>query len=246
MIIIPAIDIKDGHCVRLKKGNMAEETIFSNSPREVARKWFSEGAELIHIVDLDGAVHGKPINKEIIISISKDSKDRQIQVGGGIRTFEDAKRYLEKEVSRVVLGTNAVENPDLVAKISFNYPNRVVLSVDCLGGYVMTNGWVKGTEIKPIEVLKEYEEFPLAAVIFTDISRDGMMTGPNINATFELISHSNLPIIASGGVSNLKQIETLTKKSDKTNNLYGLICGRSLYEGAFSLKDAINTAKKRQ
>lgn len=241
MIVIPAIDIKEGKCVRLREGRMSEETIFSDDPSSVAIKWFEEGAEFIHIVDLDGAIKGKPTNKKMILSIIKTLPGKSVQLGGGIRSYEEAKIYLESGVERIVIGTKAVTDPNLVSKICSEFPERVVLAVDVLDGYVKTQGWVEETAIKPKDLLRRYNHYPFAAVVYTDISRDGMMSGVNIEATFDFASDSKFPVIASGGVSSLEQIKSLSEVSNQVS-ISGVICGRSLYEGAFTLKEAIETA----
>ncbi len=240
MIVIPAIDIKDGKCVRLKEGKMSQQTIFSDDPSSVAQKWFEEGAELIHIVDLDGAIKGKPVNRSIILSIIKATPDKSIQLGGGIRSYEEANFYLDSGVERIVIGTKAVTDSALISRICSKFPERVVLAVDVLDGYVKTQGWVEDTRIKPKDLLRRYYHYPFAAVVYTDISKDGMMNGVNIEATFDFASESKFPVIASGGVSSLEQIKNLSQTFNQIS-IAGVICGRALYEGVFTLKEAINS-----
>lgn len=240
MLVIPAIDLKEGKCVRLREGKMDEETIFSEDPLSTAGSWFSQGAELLHIVDLDGAINGKPVNHEIIYSIASEFPQKRIQVGGGIRNFDSASNYLEKGIERVIMGTSAVEDPDMLKAFCNRYPQRLVLGIDALEGLVKTQGWLKGSEITPSDLVKKFEEDPVAAIIFTDISKDGMMMGPNIEATTELAQQTNIPVIASGGVSSLDHIKQLADQK----TISGVICGRALYEEAFTYSDVLEILKK--
>ena len=202
MLVIPAIDLKEGECVRLREGKMEEETIFSDDPISTDASWFTQGAELLHMVDLDGAVSGKPLNQEIIFNIASQFPDKRIQIGGGIRNFQSASQYLDKGIERVIMGTSAVENPEMLREFCNLYPHRLVLGVDALDGQVKTQGWLKGSSISPLELIKKFDGEPIAAVIFTDISKDGMMSGPNVKATLELAQQTDIPVIASGGAGN--------------------------------------------
>ena len=235
MLVIPAIDRKEGKCVRLREGKMDEETIFSDDPLSTAASWFSQGAELLHIVDLDGAVSGKPMNQEIIFDIASQFPEKRIQIGGGIRNFQSATQYLEQGIERVIMGTAAVEDPEMLREFCNSYPNRLVLGIDALHGQVKTQGWLKGSSITPLELVKDFDGEPIAAVIFTDISKDGMMSGPNVNATLELAKQTDIPVIASGGVSSLEHLKQLSYE----NILFGAICGRALYESAFTYSEAL-------
>lgn len=235
MLVIPAIDLKEGKCVRLREGKMDEETIFSDDPLSTAASWFSQGAELLHIVDLDGAVSGKPMNQEIIFDIASQFPEKRIQIGGGIRNFQSATQYLEQGIERVIMGTAAVEDPEMLREFCKSYPNRLVLGIDALHGQVKTQGWLKGSSITPLELVKDFDGEPIAAVIFTDISKDGMMSGPNVNATLELAKQTDIPVIASGGVSSLEHLKQLSND----NILFGAICGRALYESAFTYSEAL-------
>ena len=235
MLVIPAIDLKGGKCVRLREGKMEEETIFSDDPLSTATSWFSQGAELLHIVDLDGAVSGKPINQEIIFDIASQFPEKRIQIGGGIRNFQSASQYLEQGIERVIMGTAAVEDPDMLREFCNSYPNRLVLGIDALHGQVKTQGWLKDSSITPLELVKDFDGEPIAAVIFTDISKDGMMSGPNVYATLELAKQTDIPVIASGGVSSLEHLKQLSNE----NILFGAICGRALYESAFTYSEAL-------
>ena len=240
MIVIPAIDLKNGKCVRLREGKMDEETIFSEDPISTAGSWFSQGAEILHIVDLDGAVEGKPMNQEIIFSIIAEFPEKRIQIGGGIRSFESASEYLNEGIERVIMGTSAVEEPDMLKDFCSKFPNRLVLGIDALDGVVKTQGWLKGSGISPSELIKKFEDDPIAAIIFTDISKDGMMIGPNIEATSDLANQTKIPVIASGGVSSLDHIIQLEDKK----NISGVICGRALYEKAFTYEDVLEVLGK--
>ena len=235
MLVIPAIDLKEGKCVRLREGKMDEETIFSDDPLSTAASWFSQGAELLHIVDLDGAVSGKPMNQEIIFDIASQFPEKRIQIGGGIRNFQSATQYLEQGIERVIMGTAAVEDPEMLREFCNSYPNRLILGIDALYGQVKTQGWLKGSSITPLELVKDFDGEPIAAVIFTDISKDGMMSGPNVNATLGLAKQIDIPVIASGGVSTLEHLKELSNE----NILYGAICGRALYENAFTYSEAL-------
>ena len=235
MLVIPAIDLKEGKCVRLREGKMDEETIFSDDPLSTAASWFSQGAELLHIVDLDGAVSGKPMNQEIIFDIASQFPQKRIQIGGGIRNFQSATQYLDQGIERVIMGTAAVEDPEMLREFCNSYPNRLVLGIDALHGQVKTQGWLKGSSITPSKLVKDFDGEPIAAVIFTDISKDGMMSGPNVNATLELAKQTDIPVIASGGVSSLEHLKQLSND----NILFGAICGRALYESAFTYSEAL-------
>ena len=239
MLVIPAIDLKDGKCVRLREGKMHEETIFSEDPLSTASSWFAQGAELLHIVDLDGAVQGKPVNHEIVFKIASQFPDKRIQIGGGIRNFDTALNYLEQGIERVIMGTSAVEDPDLLKDFCKQYPERVVLGIDALNGIVKTQGWLKGSEVTPSDLVKDFEGDSIAAIIFTDISKDGMMIGPNIAATSDLARQTVIPVIASGGVSSLEHISQLVKEKI----ISGVICGRALYENSFTYQEAMKASE---
>lgn len=240
MLVIPAIDLKDGKCVRLREGKMDQETIFSEDPLSIAESWFAQGAELLHIVDLDGAIQGKPVNHKIIFEVAARFHDKRIQVGGGIRNFESASKYLENGLERVIVGTSAVEDPSMLRSFCKNYPNRLVLGIDARDGLVKTQGWLQGSNITPADLVKNFEGEPIAAIIFTDISKDGMMSGPNIDATLDLARKTDIPVIASGGVSCLEHIVELANE----DIFEGVICGRALYENSFTFEEASEVIKK--
>ena len=235
MKVIPAIDIKNGKCVRLEEGDMNKETIYSKDVLEISKKWIDQGAEILHIVDLDGAVTGKSINSDLILKITKTFGNKVIQVGGGIRELTTASKYLDNGVDRIIIGTQAVKNVSFIRQLCDSYPNRIILGVDAKEGLIRTKGWKEKTEIKALDLVRRYNNFPLSAIIYTDISRDGMMSGVNLESTLEISRNANVPVIASGGISNLEQINQLTS----SGLIYGAISGRAIYEGAFDLQEAI-------
>jgi len=241
MKIIPAVDIKEGKCVRLKQGIASAKTIFSDKPEEMAKRWYELGAERIHIVDLDGAFSGKPINFDIIEKIVK-SVPAEIEVGGGIRNIETIKRYISIGVKYVILGTIAIKSPDVLIEATQRYPKKIILGIDAKDGRVAVEGWIKGSELTPIEIAKRFENYEIASIIYTDIKRDGMKTGPNIEATKKLASSTNIPIIASGGVATIEDIKKIIDLS--SYGIEGIIIGRALYDGDIDLKEAIKIARK--
>jgi phosphoribosylformimino-5-aminoimidazole carboxamide ribotide isomerase len=233
MLILPAIDLRGGKCVRLKQGDYNQETVFGDDPVAMARRWISEGARALHLVDLDGAKEGKPVNGPVIRRIV-ESVDVPCQVGGGLRTEADIKATLEIGVARVVLGTRALQDPAWVRQMAQEYPRRIVLGLDARDGKVATDGWLHTTERSVLDVAREFANWPLYAIVFTDITRDGMMRGPNVHALAELAAAVPLPVIASGGVTTLENVRDLKKK-----NLFGCIIGRALYEGQIDLSTVL-------
>ena len=242
MLIIPAIDIKGGKCVRLRRGQMSTAKVFSDSPLEIVKSWVSQGAQLIHVIDLDGAKNGLPINDNIIKKIVRSFNEIDFQVGGGIRNIQSASSYLEAGASRIILGTQAIKEPSLIKKLCSLYPGRIVLAVDFYKGKIKKSGWAEGTNLTPEEVIRLFSSLPLAAIVITDISRDGMMNGPNISVTLDLASLSSIPVIVSGGIANLDHIKKIISANSE-NRISGVICGRSLYEKSFSLEEAIKVTK---
>ena len=242
MLIIPAIDIKGGKCVRLRRGQMSTAKVFSDSPLEIVKSWVSQGAQLIHVIDLDGAKNGLPINDNIIKKIVRSFNEIDFQVGGGIRNIQSAASYLEAGVAKIILGTQAIKEPSLIKKLCSLYPGRIVLAVDFYKGKIKKSGWAEGTNLTPEKVIRLFSSLPLAAIVITDISRDGMMNGPNISVTLELASLSSIPVIVSGGIANLDHIKKIISANSE-NRISGVICGRSLYEKSFSLEEAIKVTK---
>ena len=240
MIVIPAIDIKQGRCVRLLQGEMDKETVFSDDPSAMAVRWETEGAELIHVVDLDGAVEKRPRNLEAIRRIVENCRV-PIQVGGGIRDMETIRMYLELGVSRVVIGSEAINNPALVDDACGEFPDRIVVGIDARNGMVAIEGWTKTTRVSAIDLGKRFEAKGVAAINFTDIQRDGMRSGPNIEATREFARSVAIPVVASGGVSAMEDIRNLAPLAG--DGVVGVITGRALYDGSLDLKTAIDYLK---
>ena len=236
MIIIPAIDLKDGQCVRLRKGIMEDTTVFSNNPTEMASKWVAEGARRLHLVDLNGAFEGKPINADCVNEITKSFPDLPVQIGGGIRDLQTANAYIEAGISYLIIGTMAVTNPDFVEKLCDEFPNKIIVGLDANNGLVATDGWAKQTDIDVVELSKKYEQFGVNSIVYTDIARDGMMQGVNVEATANLAKKTSIPIIASGGITNLDDIAALLKNAH--HGIMGAITGRAIYEGQLDFNDA--------
>ena len=240
MIIIPAIDIKDGKCVRLFQGRMDTETVFSDDPAAMAKRWENEGAELIHVIDLDGAVEKGPRNIDSIKEIVKNVS-APIQVGGGIRNENTIKRFLDLGVKRVIIGTEAIQNPDLVKDACKAFPEQIIVGIDARNGFVAIDGWTKTTKVEAVHLAKQFEDCGVAAINFTDIHRDGMQTGPNLDETRRLAEAVSIPVIASGGVATVEDIKNLLPL--RKVGVVGVITGRALYDGSLSLKKAIHISK---
>ncbi len=240
MIVIPAVDIKNGKCVRLLQGRMDSETIFSEDPAAMAQKWEAEGAELIHVVDLDGAVEKSPKNLAVIKSILQRIRV-PIQVGGGIRSMDTVRMFLDLGVKRVVIGTEAIKNPELVAEACRCFPGQIVVGIDARDGLVAIEGWTQTTTIRAIDLAKGFEDVGVSAINFTDIRRDGMQTGPNLAATRSLAEAISIPVVASGGVSTIEDIINLLPL--EAVGVQGVITGKALYAGTLDLKKAIETAR---
>jgi phosphoribosylformimino-5-aminoimidazole carboxamide ribotide isomerase len=236
MIIIPAIDIRGGKCVRLKQGRLEDETVYSEDPAAVARKWADDGAELIHVIDLDGAFAKRAQNIGAIRRILHQI-DVPIQLGGGIRRRETIQMFLDMGVQRVIVGTEAIENPGFLRDACTEFPNRMVLAIDARNGYVAVDGWTHTTRVKALDLSRQFEDCGLAAVNFTDIHRDGMQTGPNIKEIQKLADSIAVPVVASGGVSTIKDIQHLLPL--RSLGVVGVIVGKALYTGSLNLKEAI-------
>lgn len=242
MQIIPAIDLKGGNCVRLQQGEMDKETRFSENPAEVARHWEALGASLLHIVDLDGAVGGKPHNEDAINQILK-AVTIPLQLGGGIRSLKTIEHYLTLGLKRIVLGTVAHKQPELVEEACRKFPNQIVVGIDARDGRVAVEGWTETTTNRTLDLVKDLEEKGVAAIVFTDIKRDGMMGGPNVESTRELAEATRIPLIASGGVTTLDHIRALL--TIESSGVEGIIIGRALYEKTIDLKEAIKLVNKK-
>jgi phosphoribosylformimino-5-aminoimidazole carboxamide ribotide isomerase len=240
MLVIPAIDLKEGRCVRLEQGLMEKDTVYSDDPGAQARSWQEQGGELLHIVDLDGAFAGVPKNKAAIEAIVR-AVDIPTELGGGIRDLSTIEAYLALGIDRVILGTVAKENPALVAEACAKFPGRIVVGIDAKDGLVAVRGWAEVTEKKATELAKEMEGFGVSAIIYTDIARDGMLQGPNIEATGTLAEAISIPVIASGGVSSLQDIRNLLAIEAK--GVAGVITGKAIYTGSLDLREAVRIAK---
>ena len=227
MIVIPAIDLKDGRCVRLRQGDMAAETVYSSDVPAVARRWQEQGARLIHVVDLNGAVDGEPRNLPEIQSIV-ETVSVKVQVGGGIRHIDTVRRYLATGISRVVLGTAALTDRIFLERACKEFPRRILLGLDASDGKVAVRGWTSVSETKAIDLLKELSDYELGAVIYTDIARDGMLGGPNIQALREVVERSSFPVIASGGITRLEDLRAIRSLGPRVE---GAIVGKALYDG---------------
>ena len=236
MILYPAIDLKDGKAVRLLRGDMNKSTVFNDSPVDQALSFIGQHCQWLHLVDLNGAFSGKPINAEAVEEILQNC-NIPIQLGGGIRNLETIEMWLSKGLERVILGTVAVENPSLVKIAASKYPGRIAVGIDARNGRVATDGWANNTDISATELAKQFENDGVSAVIYTDIDRDGAMMGPNLSATAEMANAVSIPVIASGGVSSLQDLEALR---DCGAQLNGVISGRALYDHKFSIEQALD------
>ncbi len=242
MNLYPAIDLKDGNCVRLLRGEMDAATVFNDNPGAQAKQFVDDGCEWVHIVDLNGAFEGKPANADAVMQIvtAVDGK-AQTQLGGGIRTFETIQYWLDAGISRVILGTIALRDPDFVIEACKRFPAQVAVGIDARDGYVAVEGWAEVSDMKVLDLAMKFEDAGVAAIIFTDISKDGAMEGPNLAATVDLAKAISTPVILSGGVSSMKDIEEV--KAAEVPGLDGAISGRAIYDGKINVADAMNVLK---
>ena len=244
MLIIPAIDLKDGRCVRLKQGDMSTATVFSDDPVAMAKHWAAQGAKRLHVVDLNGAVAGRPKNEKVIRDIVAAVGDRlAVQLGGGIRDLDTIESYIDAGVTLVVIGTAAVKNPGFLSDAAYAFPGHIIAGLDAKDGKVAVEGWSKMTGHDVVDLAKKYEEFGIEALIYTDIGRDGMLTGVNIEATLKLAQAIKTPIIASGGLNSVQDVQAVCQKL-VPEGIIGAIAGRALYEGKLDLKQAQAAADK--
>src|SRR4030043_1526060 len=241
MIVIPAVDLKDGRCVRLSQGRMDQESVYSEHPVQMAKHWESKGAERLHVVDLNGAVMGRPFHRSLIKEITR-SVQIPIEVGGGIRDLDTIGDYLSSGVRWVILGTAAFQNRSLIEEACHRFPERVILGIDAKGGRVAIQGWNEVVSLEAIALAKQFEGKGLSAIIFTDIERDGMSTGLNFQSTRNLARAISIPVIASGGVSGIEEIEHLM--AIESDGVIGVIVGRALYTGLIALEEAIRVVKR--
>ena len=244
MLIIPAIDLKDGRCVRLKQGDMTTATVFSDDPVAMARHWAAQGARRLHIVDLNGAVAGRPKNEKVIRAIiAALGEQAQIQVGGGIRDLDTIESYLDAGVTWIVVGTAAVKNPGFLSDACYAFPGHVIAGLDAREGKVAVEGWSKMTGHDVVDLAKKFEDYGIEALIYTDIGRDGMMGGINIDATLRLAQATKTPLIASGGLNSVQDVREVCERL-APEGIIGAIAGRALYEGKLDLKQAQAAADK--
>jgi phosphoribosylformimino-5-aminoimidazole carboxamide ribotide isomerase len=245
MLLIPAIDLKDGHCVRLKQGDMDQVTVFSEDPAEMARHWLQQGARRLHLVDLNGAFAGKPKNESAVkaivravqeFALANDIEEIPVQLGGGIRDLDTIERYLDDGISYIIVGTAAVKNPGFLHDACGAFPGHIIVGLDAKDGKVATDGWSKLSGHEVIDLAKKFEGYGVESIVYTDIGRDGMMGGVNIEATVRLAQAVKIPVIASGGVHDIKDVEALCAVQDE--GIEGVICGRSIYEGSLDLATA--------
>ncbi len=236
MLIIPAIDLKDGKCVRLRQGDMDQETVFSDDPVAMAARWVEAGARRIHLVDLNGAFAGEPKNAHVVEAICKAYPDLPMQVGGGIRDEETIQTYLDAGVQYVIIGTKAVTAPHFVNDICLEFPGHIIVGLDAKDGKVAVDGWSKLSKHDIFDMAKHFEHDGVEAIVYTDISRDGMMSGVNVESTRKLAQHVNIPVIASGGITNIDDIRALSEVANE--GISGAITGRAIYEGSLDFVEA--------
>ena len=237
MLLIPAIDLKDGKCVRLRQGRMEDDTVFSDDPVAIAKRWVDAGARRLHIVDLNGAFEGRPVNAEAVQGIVEVCKAANVpvQLGGGIRDEDTVQNYLDLGVSYCIIGTKAVKAPHFVSDICLNFPGHIIVGLDAKDGKVAIDGWSKLSRHDVIDIARKFEEDGVEAIVYTDISRDGMMSGVNVEATVKLAQSIHIPVIASGGITNLDDIAALCEVADE--GIMGAITGRAIYEGTLDFAE---------
>ena len=236
MLIIPAIDLKDGQCVRLRQGMMEDSTVFSDEPVAVARRWVEAGCRRLHLVDLNGAFAGEPVNGDVVTAIAAAWPELPIQIGGGIRNLETIEHYVRAGVSYVIIGTRAVKEPTFVAEACSAFPGRIIVGLDARDGLVATDGWAEVSTLHATDLARRFESDGVSAIVYTDIARDGMMQGVNVEATLAMARASSIPVIASGGITNLDDIRALNEVASQ--GICGAITGRAIYEGTLDVTEA--------
>ncbi len=237
MLLIPAIDLKDGRCVRLRQGDLDDATVFSEDPASMASQWLDQGARRLHLVDLNGAVAGKPKNEAPIKAIlDAVGDDIPVQIGGGIRDLDTIERYLDAGISYVIIGTAAVKNPGFLQDACGAFPGQIIVGLDARDGKIATDGWSKLTRHDVLDLAKKFEDYGCEAIIYTDIGRDGMLSGVNVEATVRLAQHVRIPVFASGGIAGIRDIEALCAVEEE--GVEGAILGRSIYEGTLNFQAA--------
>ena len=238
MLMIPAIDLKDGKCVRLRKGVMDDSTVFSDDPVSMAKKWLDQGARRLHLVDLNGAFAGEPVNGDVVMAISKAYPTLPIQIGGGIRSAQTIEHYLNAGVQYVIIGTKAVKEPDFVTDMCKAFEGHIIVGLDAKNGLVATDGWAEVSSLQATDLAKRFEQDGVSSIVYTDIDRDGMMQGVNVEATVAMAKASSLPVIASGGITDIADIRALLAASDEGAGICGAITGRAIYEDTLDLAEA--------
>lgn len=236
MLIIPAIDLKDGQCVRLRQGLMDDSTVFSDDPVAMAKRWVNAGCRRLHLVDLNGAFAGEPVNGDVVTAIARAYPDLPVQIGGGIRSLETIEHYVRAGVDFVIIGTKAVKEPAFVAEACKAFPGKVIVGLDAKDGRVATDGWAEVSDVMAADLAKKFETDGVSAIVYTDIARDGMMQGVNVEATVAMAQASSIPVIASGGITNLDDIRALNAVASQ--GITGAITGRAIYEGSLDLAEA--------
>ena len=236
MLIIPAIDLKDGQCVRLRQGRMEDSTVFSDDPVAMADRWVAAGARRLHLVDLNGAFAGEPVNGAVVRAIAERHPGLPIQIGGGIRSADTIAAYLEAGVSYVIIGTKAVQEPDFVTEMCQRYPDNIIVGIDAKGGMVATDGWAEVSSVKATDLARRFARDGVNAIVYTDIDRDGMMQGVNVEATVAMARAASIPVIASGGITDMADIRRLLDVAGE--GILGAITGRAIYEGTLDVAEA--------
>ncbi|MAD47585.1 MAG: 1-(5-phosphoribosyl)-5-[(5-phosphoribosylamino)methylideneamino]imidazole-4-carboxamide isomerase [Oceanospirillaceae bacterium] len=236
MLVIPAIDLKDGECVRLRQGRMDDSTVFGDDPVSMAKRWVDAGCRRLHLVDLNGAFAGTPVNGEAVTAIAQAFPQLPIQIGGGIRTLETIEHYVKAGVSYVIIGTKAVKEPAFVKEACAAFPGKVIVGLDAQDGFVATDGWAEVSTVKAVDLARQFKDDGVSSIVYTDIARDGMMQGVNVEATVNLAVEGGIPVIASGGVTNIEDIRALSKVAGQ--GILGAITGRAIYEGTLDVAQA--------
>jgi phosphoribosylformimino-5-aminoimidazole carboxamide ribotide isomerase len=235
MLLIPAIDLKDGKCVRLRQGRMEDDTVFSDDPVDMAARWVNEGARRLHLVDLNGAFAGKPVNGEVIQAITEAYPEVPVQVGGGIRDEQTIEAYLNVGIEYCIIGTQAVTDPDFVTRACREFPNHIIVGLDAKEGMVAIRGWAEVTDQNVTELAARFQDDGVSSIVYTDIGRDGMLSGPNVEATVNLANSVSIPIVASGGITNIDDIRDLCQAD--SDNITAAITGRAIYEGTLNFAE---------
>ena len=243
MLIIPAIDLKNGTCVRLRQGRMEDATVYSDDPVATATRWVDAGAQRLHVVDLDGAFAGKPENKEAVVGILAKHPELPVQLGGGVRDIATIDAYLELGLRWVIIGTQAVKEPEFVTEACRQFPDQIIVGVDAKDGWVATEGWAEASTASAVEVVKRFADVGVSSIVYTDIGRDGMLSGVNIEATASLARETGCPVIASGGLKGLSDVTELL--AFEADGVIGAITGRAIYEGTLDLSEAIGLTESK-